>query len=279
MTLLRRHGIDLRSMTFHTYRVSAVAMTLSILCAGGVAASTAAENPSTIHAGAIRAHLEFLASDLLEGRDAGTRGYDLAANYVASMYEQIGLQPAGTKGFMQPVPLRSSLLVPNSVRLSSRARAGSGRSPTPTTSPRARAARRPSRASKPTACSRASASCRRSTSATTTQGSMCAASSSWCSAAHRLDYRARWPGTWAPRPSSARVPPSEVRWVFSLSTRLLSRRAGRSFDWRRSMRSRRWNGSIRRSRAHRASSCAFRPSSTKLRLLRSSNERRAVCRP
>jgi hypothetical protein len=105
-------------MTLHIYRVSAVAMTLSILCAGSVAASTAAENPSTINAGAIRAHLEFLASDLLEGRDAGTRGYDLAANYVASMYQQIGLQPAGTKGFMQPVPLRSSLLVPNSVRLS-----------------------------------------------------------------------------------------------------------------------------------------------------------------
>jgi hypothetical protein len=105
-------------MTVHTYRISAVAMTLIILCAGSVAASTAAENPSTIQAGAIRAHLEFLASDLLEGRDAGTRGYDLAANYVASMYEQIGLQPAGTKGFMQPVPLRSSLLVPDSVKLS-----------------------------------------------------------------------------------------------------------------------------------------------------------------
>jgi hypothetical protein len=105
-------------MTVHTYRISAVAMTLIILCAGSVAASTVAENPSTIQAGAIRAHLEFLASDLLEGRDAGTRGYDLAANYVASMYEQIGLQPAGTKGFMQPVPLRSSLLVPDSVKLS-----------------------------------------------------------------------------------------------------------------------------------------------------------------
>ncbi len=65
-------------MTLHIYRVSAVAMTLSILCAGSVAASTAAENLSTINAGAIRAHLEFLASDLLEGRDAGTRGYDLA---------------------------------------------------------------------------------------------------------------------------------------------------------------------------------------------------------
>jgi hypothetical protein len=53
---------------------------LLVLCAGSVAASTEAQNPSQIRAGAIRAHLEFLASDLLEGRDAGTRGYDLAAN-------------------------------------------------------------------------------------------------------------------------------------------------------------------------------------------------------
>jgi hypothetical protein len=91
---------------------------LLTLSAGRVAASTEAENPSKVRAGAIRAHLEFLASDLLEGREAGTRGYDLAANYVASMYQQIGLQPAGTNGFMQPVPLRSSILVPKSVTLS-----------------------------------------------------------------------------------------------------------------------------------------------------------------
>jgi hypothetical protein len=93
---------------------------LITISAGCIAAATAAENPAAIHAGAIRAHLEFLASDLLEGRDAGTRGYDLAANYVASMYQQIGLQPAGTNGFMQPVPLRASILVPNSVVLSVR---------------------------------------------------------------------------------------------------------------------------------------------------------------
>ena len=105
-------------MNFRAFRVSAVAITLTFICAHGTTAAAAAENPSMIRAGSIRAHLEFLASDLLEGRDAGTRGYDLAANYVASIYEQIGLQPAGTNGFMQPVPLRSSLLVPNSLKLS-----------------------------------------------------------------------------------------------------------------------------------------------------------------
>ncbi|HEY9422979.1 MAG TPA: peptidase M28, partial [Thermoanaerobaculia bacterium] len=55
---------------------------------------------------AIRAHMRFLADDLLEGRDTATRGYDLAARYVASAFETIGLEPAGTKGtYLQPVPL------------------------------------------------------------------------------------------------------------------------------------------------------------------------------
>jgi len=54
----------------------------------------------------VEAHVRFLADDLLEGREAGTRGYDLAALYVASQFAQIGLQPAGGRGdWRQPVPL------------------------------------------------------------------------------------------------------------------------------------------------------------------------------
>ncbi|MGH9795523.1 MAG: M28 family metallopeptidase [Candidatus Acidiferrales bacterium] len=56
---------------------------------------------------AIRAHMSFLADDLLEGRGTGTRGYELAAHYVASQFEQMGLAPAGANGtYYQPVPLR-----------------------------------------------------------------------------------------------------------------------------------------------------------------------------
>ncbi len=115
-------------MNLACVRASAANM-LCVLCllalaAGSAAASADAESPSTIRAAAIRAHLEFLASDLLEGREAGTRGYDLAASYVGSMYKQIGLQPAGLNGFMQPVPLRSSTLVPKSVTLSVTAASG-----------------------------------------------------------------------------------------------------------------------------------------------------------
>lgn len=53
---------------------------------------------------AFRAHVTFLADDLLEGREAGTRGYDIASRYVAAQFAALGLQPAGTNGsWYQPV--------------------------------------------------------------------------------------------------------------------------------------------------------------------------------
>lgn len=54
----------------------------------------------------IEADLRFLADDLLEGRETGTRGYDLAALYVAQRLRAIGLRPAGDDGsYFQRVPL------------------------------------------------------------------------------------------------------------------------------------------------------------------------------
>lgn len=66
---------------------------------------------------ALKAHVHFLADDLLEGREAGTRGYDLAAAYVASRMLDLGLKPAGTKGFYQMVPLRRFALAAEPVAL------------------------------------------------------------------------------------------------------------------------------------------------------------------
>ena len=59
----------------------------------------------------IRAHVEFLASDLLEGRDTGSRGHEIAASYVASEFRQLGLVPGGQNGswFVQ-VPFRRATL-------------------------------------------------------------------------------------------------------------------------------------------------------------------------
>ena len=55
----------------------------------------------------IRAGMLFLADDLLEGRGTATRGHEIAAKYMASQFEEIGLQPAGDNGtYFQEVPLR-----------------------------------------------------------------------------------------------------------------------------------------------------------------------------
>jgi hypothetical protein len=54
----------------------------------------------------IRAHVRFLASDLLEGRGPGLRGGDIAAEYIATQFLLEGLKPAGENGtFFQKVPL------------------------------------------------------------------------------------------------------------------------------------------------------------------------------
>jgi Zn-dependent M28 family amino/carboxypeptidase len=66
----------------------------------------------------LEAHVRFLASDLLRGREPGTDGYDIAAAYVASQFRQLGLQPAGDNdGYFQQVPLRRSYLQDDSVSL------------------------------------------------------------------------------------------------------------------------------------------------------------------
>ena len=46
----------------------------------------------------IRAHVRFLADDLLEGRGTGARGGDIAAKYIATQFALDGLKPAGDDG-------------------------------------------------------------------------------------------------------------------------------------------------------------------------------------
>ena len=58
---------------------------------------------------AIRAHTRFLADDELAGRGTGTSGERLAAVYIASQLERIGLEPIGADtSFMLPIPLRQA---------------------------------------------------------------------------------------------------------------------------------------------------------------------------
>ena len=76
----------------------------------------------------IAPHVQFLADAALEGRDTGSRGYDIAAKYVAAQFAQLGLKPRGDDGtYFQKVPIRTSTVVPASASLT--IDAGSGPQP------------------------------------------------------------------------------------------------------------------------------------------------------
>lgn len=95
------------------YLVPAIAGLALIACSPeGPSGETPAE-PQTaaftpdVSAENIEAHIRFLASDYLTGRDAGTDGYEIAANYVASQMRLLGVEPAGDDGsYFAQVPLQ-----------------------------------------------------------------------------------------------------------------------------------------------------------------------------
>jgi hypothetical protein len=55
-------------------------------------------------------HVQYLASDELEGRNVGSAGYEKAAQYVAAQFKQAGLQPAGEDGYFQKVQFTQTSL-------------------------------------------------------------------------------------------------------------------------------------------------------------------------
>lgn len=70
------------------------------------ASASAAPAPDARSAERIKAHITFLADDLLQGRETGTPGFDIAAAYVASQLAQIGVKPGAADGsYFQSVPM------------------------------------------------------------------------------------------------------------------------------------------------------------------------------
>ena len=61
---------------------------------------------SAISGSRLNADVAFLADDMLEGRATGTRGYALAAAFVAGRMAALGLEPAGDTAYFQRVPFR-----------------------------------------------------------------------------------------------------------------------------------------------------------------------------
>lgn len=69
----------------------------------------------------IRSHIRFLADSLLQGRAPGTPGYDIAARYVATELEGMGLHPGVSGSWFQPIPFERAVTDPaaSSVTLTS----------------------------------------------------------------------------------------------------------------------------------------------------------------
>ncbi len=55
----------------------------------------------------IQLHIQYLASDKLEGRRAGTPGEALAMEYISNMFEKYKIMPKGDSGFIQSFPINS----------------------------------------------------------------------------------------------------------------------------------------------------------------------------
>lgn len=80
-------------------------------CSPSHQASTTQTAAPEVKADNIKAHIAFLADDTLQGRDTGSSGYQIAANYVKSTFKQYGLIPMGEhQGFEQEVTFRKALL-------------------------------------------------------------------------------------------------------------------------------------------------------------------------
>ncbi len=74
-------------------------------------ASFAAEVVKEADPKALTAHVSFLASDLLEGRDTPSKGLDIAAEYIASEFRRAGLQPLSDGSYFQVATLRVRRIV------------------------------------------------------------------------------------------------------------------------------------------------------------------------
>jgi Zn-dependent M28 family amino/carboxypeptidase len=67
----------------------------------------------------IRAHVKFLADDLLEGRGPGLRGSEIAAQYIATQFALYGLKPGGDNGtYLQQINMVGMNAIPEKTTMS-----------------------------------------------------------------------------------------------------------------------------------------------------------------
>ena len=93
-------------------RLAAIAV-LTTLAASVAATSVAASLPVVTEA-PLRAHLAFLADDMMEGRGTGQRGGALAVRYLETQAAAIGLLPANGAQYRQAINMLGQSTLPTS---------------------------------------------------------------------------------------------------------------------------------------------------------------------
>src|SRR6201997_5541180 len=94
-----------------TQRPTLIALAASLALAGHHAA---AQQAPTVTEAPLRAHLSFLADDLLEGRGTGQRGGAIAVRYLEAQAAAIGLKPANGNSYRQAVRMVGEKTEPGS---------------------------------------------------------------------------------------------------------------------------------------------------------------------
>lgn len=108
------------TMTWHSPKRRALLLaTCGVALATSPGASQSRSPLDAVRPDTIRAHMTFLADDLLEGRGTGSRGFELAAKYVAAQFAATGLEPGGVNGtYYQPVRFLRTTPVPQKTSFS-----------------------------------------------------------------------------------------------------------------------------------------------------------------
>lgn len=106
---LHRGMRDIKRKTSVSFKRMVTALMITVLFSSAAFPQRAVNAPPEINENALRAHIRFLADDLLEGRAPGQRGGNIAASYVRAQFEAMGLRSGTTDGsYFQTVSLVGS---------------------------------------------------------------------------------------------------------------------------------------------------------------------------
>ena len=59
----------------------------------------------------LTSHIQYLADDKLEGRRTGTKGEELAMQYIIGQYKEMGLEPKGSNGYIQEFDVNEGIQI------------------------------------------------------------------------------------------------------------------------------------------------------------------------